>query len=178
MSLKLKVETVDAALFMYPDFVAKATTPESQSKGIVEFFPRSGPPGSPVERLAFKTSQALLVVEAIQAAFKTLGDFERRLVGVKYGWHYEDGKLKTTPPVSSEDACRILCKEHWSRDKFYDSLRKIRATFGAYLESLGESVYGAFREVDPGKPKRIDEKQFQKVKEFLEKQGVNFPSGN
>lgn len=175
----IKIETVDAALFLYPEFVAKARSLETAGKGMSPIPPSTNRPGSTVEKIVMDRQNAQNVVDAIDSAIATLDDDLRAILTVKYGWRWDNDRLIISEPVGTKQTFDLLCQMdafHWCESYYYDALEELRKRVGAYLDSLGRLLYAAFGMMPRKRKKarKVSDEEFKEIEEYLKKKRVNF----
>jgi hypothetical protein len=179
----LRTEVTDAALFLYPEFVAKANSLDTPGKGF-KLTPSSQRPGSTVESVVMSKTTAECVVNAIDCAVATLSEDCQAIVSVKYGWCYEGDRLVTSEPMGTNQTYEILHKMgvyNWCDSYYKNDLAEIRKRVGNYLESLGPVLNMAFNAMPKRRKKarKVTDEEFAKVKAYLEERKVKFnPNGD
>ena len=174
--MQLNPKVTDAALFHYPDFVAKSQTLTVAGKGL-SLTPRNSKPGSSVENIVMTKSTAQNVVEAIDCAMATLDRDHRMIIEVKYAWHYEGDRLIVSEPLPMKLVYQQLLKQgyRWSDRTMYDDLAEIRDRVGRYLDSLGSELLAGFGMMPKRKrTRKVTDEEFGVAVDYLKARKVEF----
>ncbi len=166
----MKIEAIDWLLFNYPEFQQRSQQTDNEQRGMTEFIPRVNQPKSPVERVVISRGFMYEVAQAIESAVKTLDEYQKEIVHVKYGWRWIGSRVNVYNPTKTTQTYRVLCEQGftWSEEKFYDDLKIVRERVQSYVGALSRTT---LREVSAMMPRknRFTSEQVEKVFEYINK---------